>query len=69
MHLLLAYLAILLVTQTASIGVGLIVDKVYSSYGGLVAFLILYFLMFGVAWKIAVHITAPKSSSNVPTAS
>jgi uncharacterized membrane protein (DUF4010 family) len=67
MHLLVAYLACLLVTQSAAIGLGLLVDKVYSPHAGLVVFLILYFLMFWVGWQIAVRITEPRSSSDAPT--
>ena len=67
MNLLVAYLACLLVTQSAAIGIGLVVDKMYSSYGGLVVFLVLYFAMFWVAWKVAIHLTEPKSASAAPS--
>jgi len=63
MNLLLAYLACLLVTQSAAIGIGLVVDKLYSPHAGLVVFLVLYFAMFWVAWQVAVRVTAPKPSA------
>jgi len=66
MNLLVTYLACLLVTQSAAIGIGLAVDRMYSSYGGLVVFLVLYFAMFWVAWKVAVHFTEPKSAPASP---
>jgi len=63
MNLLLAYVVSLVVAQSIAVGVGLIVDRLYSSYTGLVVFIALYFVMFWVAWKFAVRITEPKQSA------
>lgn len=63
MGLLLAYLIILTVAQSISIGVGLAVDRYHSSYAGLLVFIALYFLMFWVAWRIALRVTAPKGTA------
>jgi len=63
MNLLVAYVGILLVAQALAVGGGLIVDRLHSSHGGLLVFIALYFTMFWVAWKLAVRITEPKSST------
>jgi hypothetical protein len=61
MTLLLAYVATLLVGQSISVGVGLLVDRYQSSQVGLMVFLALYFFMFWAGWRIALWITAPKT--------
>ncbi len=63
MRLIVAYLITLVVTQSISIGVGLLVDRYYSSYGGLLAFIALYFFMFWLAWQIALRVTKPKDTA------
>jgi hypothetical protein len=63
MNLLVTYVVSLLVAQSLAVGAGLIVDRLYSSYTGLVVFIALYFAMFWVAWKFAVRITEPKQSA------
>ena len=63
MNLLIIYIVTLVVAQSLAVGVGLIVDRVYSSHAGLVGFLALYFLMFILAWKLAVRLTQPKSTA------
>lgn len=68
MNLLLAYVVSLLVAQSIAIGAGLIVDRLYSSYAGLVVFIALYFVMFWVAWKFAVRITEPRITEHKPSA-
>jgi hypothetical protein len=62
MRLIVAYLLTLIVAQSLSIGAGLIVDRYYSSYTGLLVFIVLYFFMFWFAWQIAVRVTAPKDT-------
>jgi hypothetical protein len=63
MNLLVAYVVSLLLAQSLAVGAGLIVDRLYSSYAGLVVFIALYFAMFWLAWKVAVRITEPKPSA------
>jgi hypothetical protein len=63
MGLIVAYIITLVVTQSISIGIGLAIDNYYSSQAGLLAFLGLYFLMFWVAWQIAVRVTAPSRAA------
>jgi len=62
MNLLVTYIFALIIAQSLSVGVGLIVDRAHSSYGGLVVFIALYFTMFWAAWKFAVRITQPKAN-------
>ena len=61
MKLLLVFLVGLLIGQSLSVGVGLLVERHASPYTGLVTFIACYFAMFWVAWKLAVRITAPQS--------
>ena len=61
MNLLVMFLVVLLFCQAISVGLGLLAERVFSPYTGLVTFIVCYFLMFGVAWKIAVRLTAPRS--------
>jgi hypothetical protein len=61
MSLLVVYIVSVIIGQTISIMAGLMVDRYYSSYGGLMVFIGLYFFMFWLTWKIAVRITEPKS--------
>ena len=63
MRLLVAFILTLAVAQSISISVGLLVDRVYSSYGGLLVFIGLYFFMFWLSWQIAVRVTAPKDAA------
>ncbi|HEY6995663.1 MAG TPA: hypothetical protein VH397_18310 [Xanthobacteraceae bacterium] len=59
MGLLLVFLVTLLIGQSISIGVGLLVEKHTTPYTGLVTFIVSYFLMFWLAWQIAVRFTRP----------
>jgi hypothetical protein len=63
MSLLIVYIATLLIGQLISVGIGLLVDRYHSSYGGLMVFIALYFFMFWAGWRIAVRLTEPKSSA------
>jgi hypothetical protein len=59
--LLLVFLITLLIGQSISVAVGLLVERQVSPYTGLVTFIVCYFAMFWVAWRVAVRITAPHS--------
>jgi hypothetical protein len=59
--LLLAFLITLLIGQSISLSVGLLVERQVSPYTGLVIFIACYFAMFWVAWRVAVRITEPRS--------
>jgi hypothetical protein len=61
MRLLLVFLASLLVGQSISIGVGLLVERHATPYTGLVTFIVCYFAMFWVAWRFAVRVTEPRA--------
>ena len=60
MRLLLVFLTSLLVGQSISVGVGLLVERHATPYTGLVTFIVCYFAMFWVAWRFAVRVTAPR---------
>jgi hypothetical protein len=59
MGLLLVFLVSLVAGQAIAVSLGLLVERQYSPYAGLVTFIALYFVMFWVAWKFAVRITEP----------
>lgn len=61
MKLLLVFLGTLVVGQAISIGLGLLVERHWSPYAGLVTFIAAYFTMFWLAWTVAVRITQPRS--------
>lgn len=60
MTLLLTFIVCLLIGQSLSIGVGLMVERYTTPYTGLITFIACYFAMFWVAWRIAVRITEPR---------
>ena len=66
MGLLVAYIVCLVVGQAITIGIGLSIDWLYSPGISLPISLVLYFLMFGIAWKVAVRITEPKPETITP---
>jgi hypothetical protein len=63
MRLLLVFLITLAIGQSISIGLGLLVERHWSPYAGLVTFIALYFAMFWLAWRVAVRVTEPRAHS------
>lgn len=61
MRLLVVFLLSLMVSQSISIGVGLLVERHFTPYTGLVTFIALYFAMFWLAWRFAIRITEPNA--------
>ena len=61
MSLLVVYIFSVIVGQSVSITVGLLVDRYHSSYVGLLVFIAMYFVVFWLAWRFSVRITEPKS--------
>ena len=61
MSLLIIFIISLVIGQSLSIGLGLLVERYSTPYTGLVTFITSYFLMFWLAWRFAVRITAPRS--------
>ena len=61
MRLLVVFLLSLVVSQSISIGIGLLVERHTSAYTGLVTFISLYFAMFWLAWRFAVRVTEPNA--------
>jgi len=68
MRLLLTYIICLLVGQSLTIGFGLLVERYSTPYTGLASFIVSYFAMFWIAWRLAVRITEPRSRLAVHTA-
>jgi hypothetical protein len=61
MTLLLTFIICLLIGQSLSIGLGLVVERYSTPYTGLVTFITSYFAVFWLAWRVAVRITEPRS--------
>jgi hypothetical protein len=59
MGLLLVFIVTLVAGQAISIGLGLLVERHTTPYTGLVTFIVAYFLMFWLAWHVAVRLTKP----------
>jgi hypothetical protein len=63
MGLVIAYVICLVIGQSITIAIGLAIDRMYSPAISLPISIGLYFLMFWIAWKIAVRITEPRAAS------
>lgn len=61
MSLLVIFIITVLIGQSLSIGLGLLVERYSTPYTGLLTFIGSYFTMFWLGWRFAVRITAPKS--------
>jgi len=61
MRLLLTFIICLVIGQSLTIGLGLLVERYSTPYTGLVTFIAIYFAMFWLAWRLAVRITEPRS--------
>jgi hypothetical protein len=59
MGLLVVFITCLLVGESLSVFIGLIVERYFSEYVSLLTFIVCFFLMFGVTWKLAVWLTEP----------
>jgi hypothetical protein len=63
MGLLVVFIVLLLIGQSFAVFVSLTVERMTSSYTGLVTFIALYFVIFAVAWWLAVRLTGGRSSA------
>ena len=61
MSLLVAYIICLVLGQSLTISAGLVLDRVTSPGISLPVSITLYFVMFWIAWKVAVRVTEPKA--------
>ncbi len=61
MSLLVAYVICLVLGQTVTISIGLLLDRVSSPGISVPVSIALYFVMFWIAWKVAVRVTEPKA--------
>jgi hypothetical protein len=64
MGLLATYVVTVLIGQSIAVSIGLLVDRYHSAAVSVPVSLALYFLMFWLAWRIAVRITEPRSPSD-----
>jgi hypothetical protein len=61
MGLLVVFIIMVIIGQSVSIAVALAVERLASPYAGLITFIVLYFGMFWVSWKLSVRITEPST--------
>ena len=61
MNLLVIFLISVLIGQSLSIGLGLLVERYSTPYTGLMTFIGSYFVMFWLAWRFALRVSAPRS--------
>jgi len=61
MSLLVAYIICLALGQSLTISIGLLLDRVISPGISLPVSIALYFVMFWIAWRVAVRVTEPKA--------
>jgi hypothetical protein len=59
MSLLVVYIALIVLGQSATIAIALIVERTASSATSVLVFIALYFTVFLVGWKLAVWLTVP----------
>jgi hypothetical protein len=60
MRLLIVFLISVVVGQSISISLGLLVERHATPYAGLITFIVCYFAMFWLAWRFAVRVTKPR---------
>jgi hypothetical protein len=63
MKLLVVFIISVLVGQSISVAIGLLVERQVTPYTGLLTFIVCYFAMFWLAWRFAVRVTEPTSHS------
>lgn len=56
-----AYVVIAFALQAVAIVIGTVFDSIFASWS-MPLFLVLYFMMFWLAWPIALRITAPRAA-------
>ena len=59
MSLLVVYIALIAVGQSASIAIALTVERLVSPAASVLVFIGLYFTVFLLGWKLAVRLTVP----------
>ena len=68
MTLLVTFIICVMVGQLFSIGLGLMVERYSTPYISVLTFMASYFVMFWIAWRLAVRITEPRSRLAADTA-
>jgi membrane protein implicated in regulation of membrane protease activity len=61
MKLLAVFIISVLVGQSISVAIGLLVERQTTPYTGLLTFIVCYFAMFWLAWRFAARVTEPGS--------
>ena len=61
MKLLIVFIISVLVGQSISVAIGLLVERQVTPYTGLITFIVCYFAVFWLAWRFAVRVTEPGS--------
>ena len=61
MNLLVIFIISVLIGQSLSIGLGLLVERYSTPYIRLMTFIGRYFVMFWLAWRFALRVSAPRS--------
>jgi hypothetical protein len=67
MSLLIVYVIAIMVGDLVAVGIAEVVER-YSEKASLGVFLALYFVVFWVAWRIAVRVTEPRPTLSEPPA-
>ena len=68
MALLFTFIICVIVGQSISLGLGLMVERYSTPYTGLLTFMASWFVMFWIAWRLAIRITEPRSRLAADTA-
>ena len=63
--LLIVFLVSVVVGQTISVGLGILVERHATPYAGLMTFIFCYFATFWLAWRLAVRVTEPRTRGRV----
>jgi hypothetical protein len=66
MALLLTFILCVIAGQSISLGLGLMVERYSTPYTGLLTFMASWFVMFWIAWRVAIRITEPRSRVAAP---
>ena len=68
MNLLVTFLFTVTVAVVGAAWIGVIIDRMTSPFISLAVFFPVFFLMIWLAWRLSVKLTAPKTSSQTPSA-
>lgn len=55
------FFVITMVGQTVAVSLGLLVERYLTAHAGVITFVICYFAVFWIAWRLAVRLTEPRT--------